>query len=90
MPYFIAAQYILNYIRSSCGASSVSEFWQLQTEIKEYRHQVVSELKKLGIDALIVPAMLVPDMRIGECKDAIGMHTCLELLFLCNFLKNRN
>lgn len=33
---------------------------------------MVRELQQQGIDALIFPAMPVPAMRIGECKDAVG------------------
>jgi len=46
---------------------------------------VVRELQQQGIDALIFPAMPVPAMRIGECKDAVGAIAYMGMFNLLNF-----
>ncbi|KAF6020082.1 FAAH [Bugula neritina] len=81
----IFPRYLINYLTSSSGSGTISNLWKDEAEIKEYRRMVVKEMEKQEIDAILCPSMPVPAMRIGECKDAVGVVVYTALFNVLNF-----
>ncbi|XP_018430685.1 PREDICTED: vitamin D3 hydroxylase-associated protein-like, partial [Nanorana parkeri] len=62
---------IANHLEAHSGVSSVSALWRHYTAIKEYRREFIGEWRKLGLDALLCPA-LSPAFNIGHPGKLFG------------------
>ncbi|KAM4045150.1 vitamin D3 hydroxylase-associated protein-like [Anomaloglossus baeobatrachus] len=71
-------------LRSTCGAKSVQDHWAEQTDIDEYRAEVISEWRKLNLDAVVCP-MLGPAYNTGYPGRLLAALSCTMLFNIVQF-----
>ncbi|XP_069837290.1 vitamin D3 hydroxylase-associated protein-like isoform X2 [Dendropsophus ebraccatus] len=75
---------IANHVEAHSGCSSVKDLWKHYTAIKDYRCDYLKEWRKLGLDALLCPA-LGPAFNIGHPGKLFAGFSFTMLFNILNF-----
>ncbi|KAM9324610.1 fatty-acid amide hydrolase 1 [Gastrophryne carolinensis] len=75
---------IANHVEAHSGAGSVKGLWKHYTAVKEYRMEFISEWRKLGLDALLCPA-LGPAFNLGHPGKLFVAFSFTMLFNILNF-----